>query len=92
MFEIKRINKLWSNESLQCKKQISIPLFNESRSAVVTPTQLVDSKHSLDQQQKAHMDPLNEHDTGESVKDFFKRIDSNVKQTKKAVRKLNKKS
>jgi hypothetical protein len=78
---------LWSNDSLHCKTHVSIPLYNESRSAVVTPTQLIQSK------QPTGLDTLTEQqDTSETVNDFFKRIDSNVKQTKKAVKRLNKKN
>ncbi|KAI6191530.1 LysM and putative peptidoglycan-binding domain-containing protein 1 [Aphelenchoides bicaudatus] len=91
MFEIKRLNRLWSNNSLHCKTQVSIPIFNETRSAVVTPTQFeCIPEHS--KSESAKTDSSNEQtNPGESVNDFFKRIDSNVKQTKRAVKKLNKK-
>jgi hypothetical protein len=87
MFEIKRLNRLWSNNSLHCKTQISIPLFNETRSAVVTPTQFEDiPEHTKPEPTKTD----SSNNAGESANDFFKRIDSNVKQTKKAVKRLNK--
>lgn len=99
MFEIKRLNRLWSNDALHCKTHVSIPLFNESRSAVVTPTQLIDTLRETaktpDQKSitpSRTLDTLNEQAGDESINDIFKRIDSNVKQTKKAVKTLNKRA
>ncbi|KAI6244093.1 LysM and putative peptidoglycan-binding domain-containing protein 1 [Aphelenchoides fujianensis] len=99
MFEIKRLNRLWSNDSLHCKTHVSIPLFDETRSAAATPnagrrcSQPEDGRFIRKKRVFfVRRPPFDEKkaEPVESMDAFFKRIDGNVKQTKKAVRKLNK--
>ncbi|KAI6205542.1 hypothetical protein M3Y94_00803900 [Aphelenchoides besseyi] len=99
MFEIKRLNRLWSNDALHCKTHVNIPLFEETRSAAATPTIAssstmptagLSSRNGSSAQKVGNLKSLTETKPIESMDAFFKRIDGNVKQTKKAVRKLNK--
>uniref|UniRef100_A0A914PSM4 LysM domain-containing protein n=1 Tax=Panagrolaimus davidi TaxID=227884 RepID=A0A914PSM4_9BILA len=106
MYEIKRLNRLWSNDSLHCKTIINIPIYDSSNvgtpinSAAQTPT-AENSNKKFNPKKKpiaaaanignraANLEVVNE---TESLEDFFKRIDSSVKQTQKSVKKLIKKA
>ncbi|CAD5227670.1 unnamed protein product [Bursaphelenchus okinawaensis] len=80
MFEIKRINKLWSNDALYARTHISIPIYDDSPLSTRSL-----SSEKVTKPAKPEIGPEEE-----SVKDFFKRIDQNVRRTKKVVRKMNK--
>uniref|UniRef100_A0AC34FPJ2 LysM domain-containing protein n=1 Tax=Panagrolaimus sp. ES5 TaxID=591445 RepID=A0AC34FPJ2_9BILA len=105
MYEIKRINRLWSNDSLHCKTIINIPIYDSPisqshagtpiTSAAQTPT---DGSKKFNPKKKivgnsaaaaANLEVVNE---SETLEDFFKRIDSSVKQTQKSVKRLIKKA
>uniref|UniRef100_A0A7E4WD67 LysM domain-containing protein n=1 Tax=Panagrellus redivivus TaxID=6233 RepID=A0A7E4WD67_PANRE len=93
MYEIKRVNRLWSNESLHCKAVISIPVYEAGPNG--TPINGTDDSPSegphryktRSTAKRKSLEPVHE---SESLEDFFKRIDSSVKKTTKAVKKLTK--
>lgn len=86
MYEIKRINRLWSNASLHCKTHLSIPVLENGESAAPSqPTSLPGGSQS----RTKSLERVEEHDSEESLDQFFMRIDRNVKKTQKAVKKLN---
>lgn len=81
-----RFSRLWSNEALYCRSHVSIPLYDDSPApsrASPTPAARLPAKQASLEQTGAAEKP------DESVKDFFKRIDRNVRHTKKVVRQLN---
>ncbi|TKR83053.1 hypothetical protein L596_016706 [Steinernema carpocapsae] len=92
MSELKRINRLWSDESLHCKSHVFVPLYTASEngnSSIGTPMKTPTPKRSVttpDAAKKRH-ESLKDL---ESMKDIFRRIDSNMKVTKKTVRRMEK--
>lgn len=81
MSEIKRINHLWSNESLHLKQYIKIPIYDD--------TVECDCTGLRPQKQTAG----SESDTkNESVQDIFKRVDMTLKKTSQNVHKIVKNS
>ena len=84
MFDIKRLNKLWSNQSLYCKTEVLIPIFDESGATEdasggfsQTPKELTRLKDEKVEKEEESLDQL------------LKRIDMNMKRTKKAVKRLH---
>lgn len=125
MYEIKRLNCLWSNDSLYCKKYLKIPIFDnqylansnliKSQNLVFCDNNLnknffltinnnnninnfdfsIDIQKKLEKSKKtckrvSSLKKVDENET-ESLDEFFKRIDKNVKKTKNVVKQLNKK-
>ena len=85
MYEIKRVNRLWSNDSLHCKTFINIPIYDgleNHQQDVASPETKVEKKRNLEVVEEKQ----------ESLDDFFKRIDSNMKKTQKIVKRLNKRN
>lgn len=85
--------RLWSNEALYCRSHVSIPLYEDSPAASrASPTPV---SRPLARQASADSAAPRAGPAGaagpaeESVNDFFKRIDRNVRRTKKVVRQLN---
>jgi len=93
-YEIKRLNKLWSNDSLHCKTYVNIPIYDSNFAQTPTTTtpngQENTPKHSRASSistEKKKLDAVEEVEN-ESLQDIFKRIDKNMKMTQKAVKKL----
>uniref|UniRef100_A0A914CXE4 LysM domain-containing protein n=1 Tax=Acrobeloides nanus TaxID=290746 RepID=A0A914CXE4_9BILA len=94
-YEIKRLNKLWSNDSLHCKTYVNIPIYDPkfAQSPTTTATtngQDNNSKHTRASSigsEKRKLEAVEEVEN-ESLHDIFKRIDKNMKMTQKAVKKL----
>ncbi|KAL3088313.1 hypothetical protein niasHT_023873 [Heterodera trifolii] len=82
MYEIKRLNKLWSDQSLYCKPEILIPIFDD-----VNVSTQPSNENIRNNVHKYNGEELNE----ESIDQLFRRIDLGVKQTKKTVKKMVKK-
>ncbi|KHN77211.1 LysM and putative peptidoglycan-binding domain-containing protein 1 [Toxocara canis] len=82
MTEIKRLNRLWSNESLYLKPFINIPIYEINAS----------SSEASSRTESPSLRTIEEHNNVESVEDIFKRIDSNIKKTTSNVRRLEKNS
>lgn len=116
MCEIKRLNRLWSNDSLHCKTYINIPvydaIFSNSSSQILSPcdSKMTDRNDSTtshntsdfslgierqiedvkrDNISACSLKKVDETEC-ESLDQFFKRIDKNVKKTKTIVKRLNK--
>ncbi|KAH7712299.1 LysM domain containing protein [Aphelenchoides avenae] len=100
VFEIKRVNRLWSNDSLHCRTHVNIPIYDDANgSAAQTPTRSSSSTLPPDATRTSTLRRQNGSSTAslpkleeaepESVDDIFRRIDLNMKETKKAVRRLN---
>jgi len=116
IFVIKRLNKLWSDQSIFCREYILIPLIGDQCSPEIKMesvpstsnlfstgdkkmlTRIVSSSYNL---QKQHQVPETrdlsstncsvdriEEGGNESLDQLFKRIDLNVKRTRKVVNKL----
>ncbi|KAL3997775.1 LysM domain family protein [Acanthocheilonema viteae] len=88
MSEVKRLNRLWSNESLHLKEYIEIPIYDEifeKSHASYKPTNL--KNYRCYEESKKSQD-IN----GESLQDIFKRIDMNIKKTTFNVHKLTENS
>ncbi|VDN05200.1 unnamed protein product [Thelazia callipaeda] len=88
MSEIKRLNRLWSNESLHLKEYVDIPIYDEvSEQFPNSARSLTITGNSLDKtsSKSKEMD-------SESVNDIFKRIDMNIRKTTDNVYKLAKSS
>jgi len=93
MYDIKRLNRLWSNDSLHCKTVVKIPVFDQAKTSTTmnggsskSEDQLLD-KRKTTARSGASMERVEEDE--ESLDQLFKRIDKNVKQTQKAVKKMN---
>ncbi|KAL7074352.1 hypothetical protein ACQ4LE_006781 [Meloidogyne hapla] len=89
MFEIKRINRLWSNQSLYCKTEVFIPIFEENTS---NPEEALfyDSTINNKLNSKIQKDKLKGRSNGENMEDesldqFLKRIDISMRKTKSAI-------
>lgn len=107
MYEIKRLNRLWSNDSLHCKSQLNIPIYDNSSNNINSSfsmpltIQNVDANECLTKKRRKlsktatskrqQLPQVNEIDYGESPNQFFKRIDLNLKNSQKLVKKLEKK-
>ncbi|KAE9548687.1 hypothetical protein FO519_008099 [Halicephalobus sp. NKZ332] len=75
----------YNSNILHCKTSINIPIYDgveNQRGGVVSPEAKVEKKRSLEVVEEKQ----------ESLDDFFRRIDSNVKKTQKVVKRLNKKN
>lgn len=81
MAEIKRLNRLWGNESLHLKTHIEIPLYG-NEDAVANNTKSSKASHSMSEEHLAS--------NNESLNDIFKRIDLNIKKTSHNVNRLRK--
>uniref|UniRef100_A0A0R3RXH5 LysM domain-containing protein n=1 Tax=Elaeophora elaphi TaxID=1147741 RepID=A0A0R3RXH5_9BILA len=88
MSEIKRLNRLWSNESLYLKEYVKIPIYDE----------ILEKGHSSDGSTNVKNDRCCKESKkfqdidGESVQDIFKRIDMNIRKTTCSVHKLTENS
>lgn len=96
MYEIKRVNRLWSNDSLYCKTMINIPIYDETNSSKSAPESHVTSPENENIKKSKIKMKIGQsleivEEKQESLDDFFKRIDSNMRKTQKIVKKLNKK-
>lgn len=76
MSEIKRLNRLWSNESFYLKEFIDIPIYEETE---VRNTSASVTKPSETVKKKLETNP-------ETVQDIFKRIDLNIRKTTSTIR------
>ena len=90
MFEIKRLNRLWSNQSLYCKTEVFIPIFNENNSSeenkffgLTTRNNKKISKIKQDQLKRGRSNIENSED--ESLDQLLKRIDVSMRKTKNAI-------
>ncbi|VDN19083.1 unnamed protein product [Gongylonema pulchrum] len=82
MSEIKRLNRLWSNESLHLKESIDIPIYDVRwQNASSRPFRGDWSGGESTEKGSA-----------ESVQDIFRRIDTNIRNTTTIVHKLSKNS
>ncbi|CAG9531067.1 unnamed protein product [Cercopithifilaria johnstoni] len=88
MSEIKRLNRLWSNESLYLKEYVEIPIYDE----------ILEKGHALDRSTNVKNHRCYEESKksqgidGESLQDIFKRIDMNIRKTTYSVNKLTENS
>lgn len=87
MSEIKRLNRLWSNESLYLKEYIEIPIYDE----------ILEKDHASDISKNMNSQCYEESKKsqnidGESLQDIFKRIDMNIRKTTYNVHKLTENS
>ena len=94
MFEIKRLNKLWSNQSLFCKSEVLIPIFEDASSSSASSTDFSSPSATNQQlnrleQQKYQQKEGKQCENEESLDQLLKRIDMNMKRTKKAVKRLH---
>jgi hypothetical protein len=94
MFEIKRLNKLWSNQSLFCKSEVLIPIFEEASSSSASSTDFSSpsaTHHQLNrlEHQQQRKEEGKQRENEESLDQLLKRIDMNMKRTKKAVKRLH---
>jgi hypothetical protein len=86
--EIKRINKLWSNESLHLKSWINIPVIDNDQLSTDSPTSSTTATIECHptQSSSTNSQPV------ESFSDLFKRIDLTIKTTAKNVKRLERES
>lgn len=82
MSELKRMNRLWSNESLFLKEFIDVPIYSSNDGAAVVNTCPYNGSHV----KKNQKEPV-----PESIEELFRRIDLTIKTTSKNVKKLEKK-
>lgn len=97
MYEIKRLNRLWSNDSLYCKIYLNIPIYDDDQTTkdktiiknneITTNIDKTTQKKRKKTTTKKQQQQLEQVDDSES---FFKRIDQNLKMSQKLVRKLKK--
>lgn len=90
VFEIKRLNKLWSDQSLYCKSEVLIPVFDTSTSgtSISFADWRVHGKNNIMDMNRLDEEKMPKEREEESLDQLLKRIDLNVKQTKKAVKRL----
>lgn len=81
MTELKRMNRLWSNESLFLKEFVDVPIYDNNSEAAESSTYNYDRSHVMKQREQP---------VPESVEELFKRIDLTIKTTSKNVKKLEK--
>jgi hypothetical protein len=94
MFEIKRINKLWSNQSLYCKTEVFIPIFSENKESSCENTSFETTPHDKRFSQMQHDKPKKGHSNrkileDESLDQLLKRIDVSMRKTKSAIRRFD---
>uniref|UniRef100_A0A914HEH4 LysM domain-containing protein n=1 Tax=Globodera rostochiensis TaxID=31243 RepID=A0A914HEH4_GLORO len=87
MFEIKRLNKLWSDQSLYCKPEVLIPIFDDDCVPNLSLNEKTDRIRNPSHNANRAENELNE----ETIDQLFQRIDLDVKQTKRTVKRLAKK-
>uniref|UniRef100_A0A1I8A2G5 LysM domain-containing protein n=1 Tax=Steinernema glaseri TaxID=37863 RepID=A0A1I8A2G5_9BILA len=90
MYELKRINRLWSDESLHCKTHIFVPLYGSSENGSTVGTPPPTMKSCQKRSETSGMKKRESINDLESMKEIFRRIDSNMKVTKKQVRRMEK--
>ncbi|EJW77149.1 LysM domain-containing protein [Wuchereria bancrofti] len=88
MSEIKRLNRLWSNESLYLKEYIEIPIYDEIFEKNCASDKPISVKKDRCYEESKKSQDINE----ESLQDIFKRIDMNIRKTTDTVHKLTENS
>lgn len=88
MSEIKRLNRLWSNESLYLKEYIEIPIYDEALEKGRTSDRSTNVRNDRCYEESKK----SQHIDGESLQDIFKRIDMNIRKTTNSVHKLTENS
>uniref|UniRef100_A0A8R1TLY7 LysM domain-containing protein n=1 Tax=Onchocerca volvulus TaxID=6282 RepID=A0A8R1TLY7_ONCVO len=86
MSEIKRLNRLWSNESFYLKEYVEIPIYDEILDGDYISDRSINVKNNRGESIKS------QDIDGESLQDIFKRIDMNIRKTTKSVHKLTENS
>ncbi|VDM91424.1 unnamed protein product [Litomosoides sigmodontis] len=88
MSEIKRLNRLWSNESLYLKEYVEIPIYDEilEKDHASTISKNIKNNRRYEESKKS------QNIEGESLQDIFKRIDMNIRKTTCCVHKLTENS
>ncbi|KAM3722082.1 LysM and putative peptidoglycan-binding domain-containing protein [Dirofilaria immitis] len=86
MSEIKRLNRLWSNESLYLKEYVEIPIYDEILEEDCMLDKCTNVKNNHEESMKSQ--DIDE----ESLQDIFKRIDMNIRKTTNRVHKLTESS
>jgi septal ring factor EnvC (AmiA/AmiB activator) len=90
MFEIKRLNRLWSSQSLYCKPEVLIPIFDADPNSSNDSLRSAQSNVIRPKLKKLEEEKTTEKKQDESLDQMLKRIDSSMKMTKKAVKRLHK--
>ncbi|KAK6105208.1 LysM domain family protein [Brugia pahangi] len=88
MSEIKRLNRLWSNESLYLKEYIEIPIYDEIFEKNHASDRPISVKKNRCYEESKKSQNINE----ESLQDIFRRIDMNIRKTTDTVHKLTENS
>uniref|UniRef100_A0AC35U1C7 Bromo domain-containing protein n=1 Tax=Rhabditophanes sp. KR3021 TaxID=114890 RepID=A0AC35U1C7_9BILA len=87
MSELKRINRLWSNEALHCRAILNVPVYEGGSNEIeMSPISL----RSNLREPASKNNQISMEGKSESLKDILSRIDFTMKQTKLAVKKLEK--
>ncbi|EFO28271.2 LysM domain-containing protein [Loa loa] len=88
MSEIKRLNRLWSNESFYLKEYVEIPIYDEmfERGRAMDRPMNVKNDRCCEESKKSQ--DIDE----ESLQDIFQRIDKNIRKTTNSVNKLTENS
>lgn len=84
MSEIKRLNRLWSNESLYLKEYVEIPIYDEMFEESHASSKFTNVKNNQCYEGSKKSEDIDE----ESLQDIFKRIDMNIRKTTYRVHKL----
>ncbi|CAJ0576044.1 unnamed protein product, partial [Mesorhabditis spiculigera] len=91
--DIKRINKLWSNESLFLKSRITIPVHCDTPISPPTVNLVPESPRKISKKQPGRDEPPPKGTQPEqSMRDILNRIDTSIKKSSKTVSKLEKES
>ncbi|KAF7636503.1 LysM domain-containing protein [Meloidogyne graminicola] len=96
MFEIKRINRLWSNQSLYCKTEVFIPIFTENitepeeNNSLCFGPEIYKNKSISKLHDNLNKMPSNGGDSEESLDQLLKRIDVSMRNTKSAIGRFDK--
>lgn len=87
MSEVKRLNRLWSNESLYLRKYAEIPIYDDDlkKGSALVPTNVENDLYSKELKKCQDIDE-------ESFQDIFRRIDMNIRKTKGSVHRLTESS
>uniref|UniRef100_A0A0N4ZR70 LysM domain-containing protein n=1 Tax=Parastrongyloides trichosuri TaxID=131310 RepID=A0A0N4ZR70_PARTI len=97
--EVKRINKLWNNESFYTRKCIKIPVFinNVSKNNIEVIKDNENEYDCISNNNYNNVPIINSNEkslcknsSNESIKELFNRIDKNTKKSIKAVMKMEK--
>lgn len=80
MTEVKRMNRLWSNESLFLKDFIDVPIYDSNETV----------NNAICSRNGSHVIKDTDEPITESVEELFKRIDQSIKATTRNVKKLEK--